>query len=312
MTTTPLRVPYITAWSEEAVEHNLLFTHHPEAGGPRLTYPDPHPTDWVYGVLRARHGLNRGGRPEWKMVNTLRQWRCMEQRLCQVCGGSAVDPETGRIWWLLSDNPDESAAVKGYTNAPPTCRGCIPEAIATCPHLRRAAATYTAGDCEPHAVLAKILLPIGSYKTIVVDRTAIVWLDEFQELVYALAQQLIVLLHDLRPVPLAQAMSGPAPTGEQALSGHPASPVVAGRGGSRANYWRQTRPPLPLSAVHGHCDHADVEWTYQRPLPDGARCRACGIWWRLDLIPAPVAERLKNDTLQRGQNAPCADDRRPS
>ncbi|MBG0826803.1 hypothetical protein HS041_03310 [Planomonospora sp. ID67723] len=59
------------------------------------------------------------------------------------------------------------------------------------------------------------------------------------------------------------------------------------------------------------CEHEDVEWTYQRPLPDGARCRSCGTWWRLDLIPDAVAARLSGGIPPREGIRPPADDRRP-
>jgi hypothetical protein len=76
--------------------------------------------------------------------------------------------------------------------------------------------------------------------------------------------------------------------------------------------------PCPLNeraifpAVAATCGHEDVEWTYQRPLPDGARCRACGTWWRLDLIPYSVAERLTGGIPPREDVRPSADERKRS
>jgi hypothetical protein len=118
MSTPTIRLPYVTAWSEEATPQNLVFRYHPEAGGLRLTYTDPQPHDWRYGVLRARQGLGQTGRPEWRLVNSLRQWRCIEHTLCQVCGQTAVD-DRERIWWVLTDT-DGTSVGDGYTNAPPT------------------------------------------------------------------------------------------------------------------------------------------------------------------------------------------------
>jgi hypothetical protein len=60
-------------------------------------------------------------------------------RLCQVCAQSVVDKETGRIWWLPASDGEECG--DGFTNAPPTCKACIPEAITYCSHLRRHAAS---------------------------------------------------------------------------------------------------------------------------------------------------------------------------
>lgn len=200
--TPAVRVPYITAWSEEASSHCLAFTHHPESGGMRLTYTDPHSNDWMYGVLRARQGINRGGRPEWKLVNTLRQWRCMEYRLCQVCGKPATDPATGRVWWLLADDVASTAPGQGYTNAPPTCRACIPDALTYCPRLRTAATAYTVADAEPYAVLAHVFRPVPSGGAVVVDRSVMVQLEEFDRLTRALAHQLVVLLSGLQRTPI--------------------------------------------------------------------------------------------------------------
>lgn len=200
MTTPAIRVPYITAYADEEMPQNLTFRYHPEAGGLRLTYTDPQPTDWTYGVLRARHGLTRMGRPEWRKVNTLRQWRCMDHNLCQVCGQTARDSRTGRIWWILTE-ADGTNVTEGYTNAPPTCPGCIPEAITLCPRLRRSAQVFTAASSTPYAVLGTVLRP-GTPVPVVVEDRALVLLEEFRRLTRVLAQQLVVRLADLRPEPL--------------------------------------------------------------------------------------------------------------
>jgi hypothetical protein len=194
------RVPYITAWSEESSSHCLAFAYHPEAGGLRLTYTDAQPNDWMYGVLRARQGVSRGGRPEWKLVNGRRQWRCMEHRLCQVCGGPATDPSTGRMWWLLADDISSTAPDQGYTHAPPTCRACIPVALMYCPRLHQEATVYTVADAEPYAVLGDVFRPVSGGGAVAVERSVMVHLDEFDHLTRALAYQLVVLLSGLHRV----------------------------------------------------------------------------------------------------------------
>ncbi|WP_433516859.1 DUF6879 family protein [Nonomuraea sp. CA-143628] len=98
-------------------------------GGLKLSYDAPRAGDWAYGVLRLRQNSKRSGRPDFNTVNTRRQWRCMAKRLCQVCTRSAVDPDTGWISWLLSSEGGGHER-DGFTNAPPTCKACIPEAIA--------------------------------------------------------------------------------------------------------------------------------------------------------------------------------------
>ncbi|GAA3473681.1 hypothetical protein GCM10018965_082340 [Nonomuraea roseola] len=57
------------------------------------------------------------------------------------------------------------------------------------------------------------------------------------------------------------------------------------------------------------CPHGDVEWTYQRPVVDGARCQDCDTWWRLDLIPDQVAARLNGGNPPREDIRPPADGR---
>ena len=201
MTTTAVRVPYITAYSEELAPHPLAFVAYPEAtDGVRLSYDDAVPQDWMYGVLWARQGLHRRGRPEWKVVNTLRQRRCMRLLLCQVCGESATDPVDSRISWVLADDPGDTSAGAGYTNAPPTCAQCIPEAIASCPRLRRGAAVYSVGSAQPYGIIGDVLQP-SRLRPVEVARNVVISLDSFHRLEYALAKQLLVVLEDLRPEP---------------------------------------------------------------------------------------------------------------
>lgn len=199
--TTTLRVPYITAYSDELAPHPLAFLAHPEAtDGARLSYADPIPQDWQLGVLWARQGIHRRGRPEWKVVNTIRQRRCMLHLLCQVCGQPAADPVDSRISWVLADDPGETSAGAGYTNAPPTCASCVPEAIASCPRLRRGAAVYSVGSAEPYGIIGDVLRP-SLPRPVEVERNVVIGLDSFRRLEYALAKQMLVVLEGLRREP---------------------------------------------------------------------------------------------------------------
>ncbi len=126
----------------------------------------------------------------------------MDHWLCQVCGEPATDPATGRVWWLLADDVISTAPEQGYTNAPPTCRTCIPDALIYCPRLRKAATVYTVADAEPYAVLAHIFRPTPGGGAVVVDRSVLVQLDEFERLTRALAHQLVVLLSGLQRTPI--------------------------------------------------------------------------------------------------------------
>lgn len=202
MTTAAVQVPYITAYSEELAPHPLAFTADPEAtDGVRLSYADAIPQEWMYGVLWARQGLHRRGRPEWKIINTLRQRRCMLRLLCQVCGEAAADPVDSRISWVLADDPGDTSAGAGYTNAPPTCARCVPAAIASCPRLRCGAAVYSVGSAEPYGVIGDVLRPSRD-RPVELERNVVISLDSFRRLEYALAKQLLVVLEDLRPAPI--------------------------------------------------------------------------------------------------------------
>lgn len=196
-------IPYVIALEGEAVRHDSLrFAYDPAAGGPRLTYDRSDPREWDLGVLRARQGP-RVGRPLYNRMNVLRQWRCMTEQRCQNCGGSAVDPDTGRIWWLLAAESGDDADA-GWASAPPLCRPCIPVAIGMCPHLRKHAALYTVGGSVPFAVLAHLFKPVSvsDLSAILVARNVMVDLEEFDRLHYALALELRVALWDLHRAPI--------------------------------------------------------------------------------------------------------------
>jgi hypothetical protein len=183
MTPTQLRVPHVIAWSGEVVQPDLCFEWADEAGGLRLAHRDPHPDDRPYGVLRARVGLERGGEPQWRLLNTIRQWECMEQLLCQVCGEPAQDGD--RIPWVITETGYRATGDdSGLTNAPPTCRTCIPDALA-----------------EPTAVLADLYWPRDEDAVWLGWRNEQILLEEFVRLQWALATQLVVELVDMRPEP---------------------------------------------------------------------------------------------------------------
>ncbi|MEV7966976.1 hypothetical protein AB0O34_13465 [Sphaerisporangium sp. NPDC088356] len=193
-----LRVPYVIAWSEEAVAHPLVFTE--QGHTRRLTYIDPRPADWVDGMLRARIGVDRGGEPMWRMLNVRRQWLCMEALLCQVCGTSGRDLETGRIWWVITKTGFRATSQNGgLTNAPPTCPACIPESLASCPQLHKSWAVYTATSAEPAGVLAEVFEPDTNKVARRTGHNMFVRYDEPARHPFVLATQLVVTLTDMRP-----------------------------------------------------------------------------------------------------------------
>lgn len=190
-----LRIPYITAYEGEKIEQELVFDRPP--GGPRLSHRKPRPLDWEFGVLRVRERTDRQGRPNLKAVNSRRQWECMIKGLCQVCGHKAQD-QAGRWPWLLSAG--EADDLTGFTNAPPTCAACIPDAIAQCPHLWRGATVLTVADYEPYAVKGHLFLALGTHPYPSAENKVIP-LDAFAELERALATQLLVRFFDPKPAP---------------------------------------------------------------------------------------------------------------
>jgi hypothetical protein len=192
-------VPYVTAYDGESITYQLaLAPHAGTTDGMRLTYVDAAETDWMFGALWHRHGLSRTGRPLWKLVNTLRQRRCMMHQLCQVCGESAV--EDGRTWWLMPEPPATDGLGQPFTHVPPTCRSCIPTSRRLCPRLGPASCVYTTRDCDPYGVVADLYRPAAGRAVVVVQRAVEVPLEAFRDLEYALATQLIVTLDDLQPL----------------------------------------------------------------------------------------------------------------
>ncbi|MEU7742954.1 hypothetical protein [Nonomuraea sp. NPDC049158] len=121
--------------------------------------------------------------------------------LCQVCGEAAADPVDSRISWVLGDDPGDTPAGAGYTNAPPTCARCVSAAIASCPRLRHGAAVYSVGSAEPYGVIGDVLRPSRD-RPVELERNVVISLDSFRRLEYALAKQLLVVLEDLRPAPI--------------------------------------------------------------------------------------------------------------
>ncbi|SET46954.1 hypothetical protein SAMN05421811_103137 [Nonomuraea wenchangensis] len=192
-------VPYVTAYDGEHVTYQLtLVADETATDGIRMSYADETATDRMFGVLWHRHGMTRTGRPMWRLVNTLRQRRCMLRSLCQVCGKTAVDGDTGRIWWLLPEAPGRCPDGGWYTNTPPTCAACVPVARNHCPQLRKWSRLCTVSEAEPYGVVAEVFTPISGTLASV-DAATELPLDAFRKLEMALAKQLVVSLDDLRP-----------------------------------------------------------------------------------------------------------------
>lgn len=196
-----LRIPDANAWRGELVDYPLAFAWDAAAADVRLSYLDPRQPDWRLGVLWARHGQDRTGRPTWKAINALRQRRAMMRHLCMVCSQPATD-EDGRIWWLFHTDPEATPDGRLITNIPPTCRECIPEALATCPPLQKRSRVCSAAGSTPFSVIADLYAP-GSLDphAVRVAREVNVTLDRVALLRFSLATQLCVTVDDVRDEP---------------------------------------------------------------------------------------------------------------
>ena len=184
-------VPYVTAYSEESVALNLVLVRDTwSVSGWRLTYTDPADGDRDMGVLWARQKTLRRGRVMHDEMHTLRQRECMLGRLCQVCQGPALNPDTGRLAWVFHVEP---TANSGRLSKPPICPGCLPEAINVCPKLRREAHVYSSGDYVVWGVKGLCVSPSGREP---------VWRDvprnDLHTLGYTLARALVVHVSGLR------------------------------------------------------------------------------------------------------------------
>jgi hypothetical protein len=189
MTLAAVRAPYITPYSEESIDFDLVLARHDGAADRRrLSYPEPADDDWLLGVLWARQEDHRRGDPLFNQVHIRRQRECMLGQLCQVCKRTAWDPAAGRLWWVF---PREVPAADMYLTKPPACVGCVGTAISACPLLR--------GDYEPYGVLGDVFSLSGGQVRI--ERGQDVPLDAFRTLEYTLARALTVHVQDMRREP---------------------------------------------------------------------------------------------------------------
>ncbi|WP_146615981.1 hypothetical protein [Nonomuraea aridisoli] len=195
-----LPVPHVTAYEGEAMPYDLAAVREPgTTEGVRLAFTDPIEQDWMWGVLWHRQGLGRGGDPIFDMVNTPRQRRCMRLGLCQVCGRTARDPESHRLWWVMAHPAWLTEAGEPYVSSPPTCRSCIRVARRLCPKLPHDAPAYTAAAVQPYGVLGNLYHVAGLGRVALKQEKVILPFDDFRRLEFTLATQLLAVLEDLRP-----------------------------------------------------------------------------------------------------------------
>jgi hypothetical protein len=195
------RVPDANVWTGELVPYPLTFAWDDTAQDVRLSYLDPADEDWMFNVLWPRHGQDRSGRHKWRGVNAIRQRSMMLDHLCMVCTAPAT--EADRISWVFHTDPGVNAAGELVTNIPPTCRSCIPEALATCPPLQRQSRVCTAAGSRPYAVEVDLYMPGPTDESAVrAQRGAIVEAENLPVLRFCLAKALLVAVDDLRDEPI--------------------------------------------------------------------------------------------------------------
>lgn len=190
------RVPDANVWTGELVPYPLAFAWHSAALDVRLSYLDPSGEDWMFDVLWARHGQDRSGRHKWRAVNALRQRAMMIEHRCMVCSKPVAEPGE-RIPWLFHTDPETTGDGARLTNLPPTCWECIPEALDTCPPLRRRSRVCTAASSKPFGFVVDLYAPGEDETAARVERDAMVTLSS-PLLRFALAKQLWVALDDLQ------------------------------------------------------------------------------------------------------------------
>ncbi|MFD8430391.1 hypothetical protein [Streptomyces coelicoflavus] len=142
---TPRLVPYITQREGEygGLESELTLSMN-AFGAVRLVYQEEAPADrGPRGELWARCSqlLNAAGKPtgkpQWRMVNPIRQREAMERLRCQV---DFCPAETDRGYVFLAGDVEDVSHRAGEpvrTAQPPVCLKHLRPAIELCPHLRK-------------------------------------------------------------------------------------------------------------------------------------------------------------------------------
>ncbi|MFI9625416.1 hypothetical protein [Streptomyces sp. NPDC052042] len=136
----PLLAPYVASRSAEqpVLRSELKIEFAP--GGPRLVYRKPRPEDRDHhGNLWVRMDESADGRVQYGLMHVRRQRICMENMLCQVCGGPAGRDRDGWLFldWRRPDSPP-TWPERSITSMPPLCAEHARVSVRQCPFLRRA------------------------------------------------------------------------------------------------------------------------------------------------------------------------------
>ncbi|MEU3653496.1 hypothetical protein AB0E67_11805 [Streptomyces sp. NPDC032161] len=136
----PLMTPYVATRSTEQSVGVPELTIEFASGGPRIAYRRPRPGDRDHhGNLWVRMSESTGGRVLYDCMNVPRQRACMENLLCQVCGGPADRNKQGWLFldWRRPDSPP-TRPERSLTSMPPLCAEHARVSVRQCPFLRKA------------------------------------------------------------------------------------------------------------------------------------------------------------------------------
>ncbi|MFE7456443.1 hypothetical protein [Streptomyces sp. NPDC057554] len=133
----PSVVPYVTAWDSEraGLLGDLVLRRRPQL---HIAYADERPDDRDDdGVLIGRISASPGqGRALYREMHVRRQYECMTNLLCQICGEPASENTDGVLFldWRHRKSP-ATWPERSLTKMPPLCEPCAVRSIAECPHL---------------------------------------------------------------------------------------------------------------------------------------------------------------------------------
>lgn len=202
-------VPWVTAWTGEAIPAQRVREHH-GIGGRGLGLVDEVPADRALDVLWVRMPATRAGAPDFPTMHALRQRTALFRGLCQVCGGQVGDGTEGPLFMMAAAGRPIGEGER--TMSSPVHDPCALTAARACPPLRRrghvaARVSYTV----PWGVQGLLYDP-GTLEQIPSDRHGLhsVPYTDAAALRWVLATRYVVTLHGVRPVDLTDLPDGPA------------------------------------------------------------------------------------------------------
>ncbi|MEV6803122.1 hypothetical protein [Streptomyces sp. NPDC051132] len=193
-------VPFITAWTKEAIPPQPLTVIHGR-GGSGLGFRDEEPhIDRHYGAPWVRMPAVRRGRPDFVAIHALRQRQAMSRLLCQVCGGPTVGtwPDE-RTLFLAGSAGGRPIAPGEQTMSPPVHAVCARIAVEECPPLRdHGWAAALVGYAPAWGVAGAVYHP-QTLKALTKDLHRVPFTDS-RRIRWVLAARLVITLEEVTPV----------------------------------------------------------------------------------------------------------------